>query len=461
MELVLVLAAILLSSVLAAVRLAFRSRAEAVRLRAINNALESRVAERTRSLRQALDAADDQARALTAANQAKVDFLAGMNHALRTPLTAVIGFADLMTHNAEQDPLTRRQSRALAEIRVAGSRLLSLIDRILEFSDIEAVAITVSLERVDPLLILRQVIESLRAEATARGVTLRYPTASPGHVVAADPERLGQVLLNLISNAVRHNRRGGTVLIEARHAGDRVTLVVHDDGPGIAPDRMESLFHPFYRLASREDQQDEDGQAVLGVGLAVAHRLARAMGGTLTVVSTLGEGSTFSLTLPVALATPATISSSGTEPEASRDLSDLTVLYVEDNAANITLMRHVMGALGPSLHVAETGTEGVALARDLRPDVILLDIHLPDFDGFEVKARLAEDALTQGLPVVALTAGSGPAEARRGREAGFADWLTKPVDIARLASTLWQVAGPPPPFGATSRGLTQTGWDGP
>lgn len=449
MELVLVLAAILLSSMLAAVRLALRSRAEALRLRAINNALGSRVAERTRSLRLALDAADDQARALACANQAKSNFLAGMNHALRTPLNAVIGFADLITRNAEQEPLTRKQSRAVGEIRVAGSRLLSLIDRILEFSDIEAEAVAVSLERVDPLLVLRQAIEDVRAEAVARVVTLQYPTASPGHVVAADPDRLRQVLLNLISNGVRHNRPGGTVLIEVRQAGDRVTLTVHDDGPGIEAERMEGLFQPFCRLP-HEDRPDADGEAVLGVGLAVAHRLTEAMGGTLTAASTPGEGSSFTLTLPVALATPATIAAPEIELEGSRDLSDLTVLtvltvlYVEDNAANITLMRHVMSALGPSLHIAETGTEGVALARDLRPDVILLDIHLPDFDGFEVKARLAEDALTQGLPVVALTAGSGPAEARRGREAGFAGWLTKPLDIARLATTLRQVAGPPP-----------------
>ena len=127
------------------------------------------------------------------------------------------------------------------------------------------------------------------------------------------------------------------------------------------------------------------------------------------------------------------------------DLSTLTVLYVEDNAANITLMRHVMSALGPSLHVAETGEAGVALARDLRPDVILLDIHLPDVDGFEVKARLADDELTRDLPVVALTAGSGPAEARRGHDMGFAAWLTKPLDIALLTTTLQQVAGAVPP----------------
>lgn len=445
MELVLVLTAIVLSSMLGAVRLALRSRAEAVRLRAINNALESRVAERTRSLRQALDAAGEQAQALAAANQVRADFLSGMNHALRTPLHAVIGFADLMTQNAEQEPLTRKQSRAVAEIRVAGSRLLSLIDRILDFSDIEAGAVSVTLERIDPLLIVRQAVEAMRAEAEAMGVTLQAPAASPGYAVAADPERLRQIMLNLLSNAVRHNRTGGTVLIEARQAGDRVTITIHDNGPGIAPERLEGLFQPFCRLSPRDDRPDADGQAVLGVGLAVARRLAQAMGGTLTAASTPDEGSSFALTLSTALALP-TLASAEVEPASLPSLSDLTVLYVEDNAANITLMQHVMGALGPALHVAETGAEGLALARQLHPDIILLDIHLPDFDGFEVKARLAADALTQDLPVVALTAGSGPADARRGHDAGFSAWLTKPLNITLLANTLQQVAasGPPP-----------------
>lgn len=446
MELVLFLTAILLTGLLGAVRLAMRSRAEAVRLRAINNALESRVAERTRSLRQALDAAGDQAMALAAANQARADFLSGMNHALRTPLNAVIGFADLLTQNAEQEPLTRKQAQAIAEIRIAGTRLLSLIDRILDFADIEARPVALALARVDPLLIVRQVVEAMRAEAAAAGVSIQAPAASPGYTVAADPERLRQILLNLLSNAIGHNRRGGTVLIEVRRSGDRIALAIHDDGPGIAPERIDGLFQPFCRLSPSQNHPDADGQAVLGVGLAVARRLAEAMAGTLTAASTPGEGSSFTLTLPVALAVPTPVSPPASEPLPPVDLSKLTVLYVEDNAANITLMRHVMGALGPSLHIAETGAEGLDLARDLRPDVILLDIHLPDFDGFEVKARLAQDALTQDLPVVALTAGSSPADARRGHDEGFAAWLTKPLDIALLAGTLQQVAaaGPPP-----------------
>ena len=244
---------------------------------------------------------------------------------------------------------------------------------------------------------------------------------------------------------MRHNLSGGTVLIEVRQVGDRITMAVHDNGPGIALERLESLFQPFCRLSPQENRPDADGQMVLGVGLAVARRLAQAMGGTLTAASTPGEGASFTLELAVALASANPIEAETEDTPSGAELSDMTILYIEDNAANITLMRHVMGALGPALHIAETGTQGLDLARDLRPDIILLDIHLPDFDGFEVKARLAAAPLTQDLPVVALTAGSSPTDARRGCDEGFAAWLTKPLDIALLASTLQQVAASSPP----------------
>ena len=219
------------------------------------------------------------------------------------------------------------------------------------------------------------------------------------------------------------------------------------------------MFQPFRRLsACGSDAGHANGSpgVSIGVGLAVSRRLAEAMGGALTAASIPGQGSSFTLSLPTSR-TPAqsqaqpqaqsqtqaahiqkggALDEAGPPACAAFDLGAATVLYVEDNAANITLMRHVMPALGPALHVAGTGAEGLALARDLMPDLILLDLHLPDMDGFQVKAALAADPLTRGVPVVAFTAGAGRADARRGRRAGFAAWLTKPLDIALLAATL-------------------------
>ncbi|HUH23739.1 MAG TPA: ATP-binding protein, partial [Brevundimonas sp.] len=447
MEWVLAVVAACLSCALAGLRLALKARAENRRLLTLNRSLDHSVADQARRLRQALDAASHHALELAAANQAKSDFLAGMNHAVRTPLNAVIGFSDLLLRNTGHEPLTHRQTRAVQQVRAAGGQLLSLIDRVLDFSDLDAGVLDLSLERLDPQLLVRQAVEAVRAEAEAAEVVLEpAPAPHAGVAVMADAARLKQILHNLLSNAVRHNRPGGAVRVELRPASDadptQTLIVVHDTGPGVDPDQLDRLFQPFRRLsACGSDAGHADGSpgVSIGVGLAVSRRLAEAMGGALTVASIPGQGSSFTLSLP---ASTTQAQAAGALAEANPsvstafDLSTVTVLYVEDNAANITLMRHVMPALGPALHVAETGAQGLALARDLMPDLILLDLHLPDMDGFQVKARLAADPLTRGLPVVAFTAGAGRADARRGRRAGFAAWLTKPLDIALLAATL-------------------------
>jgi|GEM_PF-192841 len=455
MEWVLAVVAACLSCALAGLRLALKARAQNRRLLTLNRSLDQRVADHARRLRQALDAASSHTLELAAANQAKSDFLAGMNHAVRTPLNAVIGFSDLLLRNTGREPLTHRQTQAVQQVRAAGGQLLSLIDRVLDFSDLDAGVLDLSLERLDPQILVRQAVEAVRAEAEAAEVVLEpAPVPQAGVAVLADAARLKQVLHNLLSNAVRHNRPGGGVRVELRPACDadpaRTLIVVHDTGPGVDPDQLDRLFQPFRRLsACGSDASHADGGpgVSIGVGLAVSRRLAEAMGGALTAASVPGQGSSFTLSLPASTrqAEAARIQEGGAHAETGQpscdafDLSTATVLYIEDNAANLALMRQVMPALGPALHVAETGAEGLALARDLMPDLILLDLHLPDMDGFQVKAALASDPLTRGIPVVAFTAGAGRADARRGRKAGFAAWLTKPLDIALLAATLQTV----------------------
>jgi signal transduction histidine kinase/CheY-like chemotaxis protein len=450
MEWVLAVVAASLSCAAAALRLALKARAQNRRLLTLNRSLDQRIADHARRLRQALDAASGHALELAAANQAQSDFLAGMNHAVRTPLNAVIGFSDLLLRNTDHEPLTHRQMRAVQQVRAAGGQLLDLIDRVLDFAELDTGMTDLSLERLDPQILVRQAMDAVRAEAAAAGVTLAAaPTPLAGVAVMADAARLRQILHNLLTNAVRHNRSGGGVRVELRHASDadpaRTLIVVHDTGPGIDPDQMQRLFQPFRRLsACGSDAGHVNGSpgVSIGVGLAVSRRLAEAMGGELGVVSTPGQGTSFTLSLPVSMTQAQFVAGHAEEkPPAIPpvDLASTTVLYIEDHPANIALMRQVMPALGPALHVAETGAEGLALARDLMPDLILLDLHLPDMDGFQVKAALAADPLTRGVPVVALTAGAGCADARRGRKAGFADWLTKPLDIVLLAATLQTV----------------------
>ncbi len=429
MELVLVVVALALSGCWAGLRMAMKARREVAILRRVNATLEACSEERARELQTALAAAEGQAAQVEAAHRAKAEFLASMSHELRTPLNAVIGFSDLMRMNEAQEPLTHRQHQAVEQIRDAGARLLVLVDEVLNLADIEGGRLALTVERVDPLLVARQVCEALRPMAEAAGIALREPSPVAGLIARADRERLRQVLTAVIGNAVKYNRPGGAVLIEARQSAEGVSLSVHDTGPGLPAARMNDLFQPFSRLG--REASEVPGA---GLGLAVARRLIEAMGGRLEAESQAGEGAVFTVRLPVGVAQPRAVVAS---PVPAADLPEATLLYVEDNSSNIALMRHVITALGRiRLHVAETGTDGLTLARELRPDVIILDINLPGMDGFELKARLAGDALTRGVPVLALSARAAFADIRRGREAGFADYLTKPLQITALVEAL-------------------------
>ena len=441
MELILIIAAIGLSVALTGVKLAIRSRDEGVRLRALNNSLEGRVAEATRELRSALAASGQEARGLASASQAKTDFLASMSHELRTPLNAVIGFGELLRMNAATEPLTLRQKHAVDHILAAGQHLLTLVEEVLDLARIEAGKLSMSMEAVDPHLVARQVCHALRLEAEAAGITLKSPPVAAGFGVVADRTRLRQVLLNLVTNAIKYNRAGGEVAVELRQerVGGRETMVlaVRDTGVGIPAERMVELFQPFNRLG-----RETSTVPGTGIGLTVSRRLAEAMQGRLEADSREGVGSCFTLYLPLARACAPQV------PAGELPVLDTpalpggvaTLLYVEDNPSNIALMRHVVTALGSlQLHIAETGHEGLALARDLRPDIILLDINLPGMSGFELKARLDVDPLTCDLPVLALSASAMPSDIRRGEAAGFREYLTKPLDIPAFARALNRV----------------------
>jgi len=435
MELVLVVVALALSGCWAGLRMAVKARREVGILRRINATLEACSEQRARELQAALTAAEGQAAQVEAAHRAKTEFLTSMSHELRTPLNAVIGFSDLMRMNEAQEPLTHRQHQALEQIRDAGARLLVLVDEVLNLADIEGGRLALNVERLDPLLVARQVCEALRPMAEAAEVELLEPPPVAGLAAHADRERLRQVLTALIANAVKYNRPGGAVLIEARQSAEGVSLSVHDTGPGLPAARMNGLFQPFNRLG--REASDVPGA---GLGLAVARRLIDAMGGRLEAESREGEGAVFTMYLPASAAQPRPLIAS---PVPAADLPEATLLYVEDNPSNVALMRHVTTAFGRlRLHVAQTGPEGLALARDLRPDVIILDINLPGMDGFELKARLGEDPLTRTVPVLALSAGAALADIRRGREAGFMEYLTKPLQIPALAEALSRALSP-------------------
>ena len=378
----------------------------------------------------ALHAARDEA---LRASGAKTEFLSSMSHELRTPLNAILGFAALLDRQADALP-DERGRRYLGEIRAAGEHLLALINDVLDLARVEAGAIAL---RAEPVLLRPVADECLRLlRPVAEGQEVRLPDTavlSP-FTVQADRRRLKQVLLNLLSNAVRYNRQGGQVTLCATADGPLLRLTIADQGAGIAAADQARLFIPFERLDA--ERQGVEG---VGVGLALSRQLVERMGGRIGVDSGPGEGSRFWFTVPLAQAMPA-------EPPRPPLPGRLPpgphaglwrLLYIEDNPVNAVLMEAML-AHEPTvqLRVALLPEEGLAQACQSPPDGLLLDIQLPGIDGYEVLRRLRADPATAAVPVIAISANAMPDDIARGLAAGFDDYLAKPLDWSALMAAL-------------------------
>ena len=372
------------------------------------------------------------------ANLAKSEFLSRMSHELRTPLNAILGFAQLL----ELDDLDARQRDNVAHIVSGGKHLLDLINEVLEISRIEAGTMSPAIEPVHAAAIVNDAIELVGPLATQRGITLRTDTRTQRGVwVAADHQRLKQVLLNLLANAVKYNREGGSVTVRIKQLGERVRILVTDTGLGIPQDQLPRLFTPFERLGA-----EASGVEGTGLGLVLALRLTEAMDGSLGVESQPWIGSTFHVELPLAEAPeqtepePAPRRLTVIEHGASERRGAHRVLYIEDDAANTRLMTQLF-ADEPRLELMTTmhGRLGIELARQHRPDLILLDIHLPDVDGDEILKRLRSDELTRAIPVIAVSADATEDQRKRMIALGAARYLTKPLSLSVVLSAIWEV----------------------
>jgi signal transduction histidine kinase/ActR/RegA family two-component response regulator len=373
------------------------------------------------------------------ANLAKSEFLSRMSHELRTPLNAILGFAQLL----QMDDLAPDQREGVDHINVAGRHLLSLIDETLQISRIEAGRLEVMIESI-PL-----------AEAVRTAVAMVEPIAAKMHVdvhaemlegeevvVSGDRQRLTQVLLNLLSNAVKYNREEGVVTISCRapRAGS-VSILVADTGIGIASEHVERLFSPFDRLGAEASEVQGTG-----LGLAVSKQLIEAMGGTIRLERSIpGEGTVFAVDLPLAEEEMAAGEDSpdGSEPRGMPTTTGL-VVYIEDNAANRQLVERVL-AKRPDVELLTVtqGDAGLELIRERHPDLVLLDLHLPDRPGSEILRSLKEDARTHDVPVVVLTADVFHEQRETSLAAGAYACLTKPVDIEDLLRIVDDVVGSP------------------
>ena len=365
------------------------------------------------------------------ANRAKNEFLSRTSHELRTPLNAILGFGQLL----EMDDLPEHQAASVHDILSAGRHLLKLIDEVLDISRIEAGRLALSMEPVMVGDIADSAMSVMRPLAAERGVALsaELGNARAAHVLA-DRQRLHQVLLNLLSNAIKYNRKGGSVTLLCVPAdGDRVHLEVVDTGPGIAEDKLERLFAPFDRLGAEETQIEGTG-----LGLALSKNLCEAMGGALHVKSVVGRGSRFWIELPRVEAPQdddaPVVPAAG--PAAGGD-GELTVLYIEDNPSNFKLVQRILERWRKVVLLsAIQGALGLELAQRHRPDLVLLDLHLPDMHGSAVLDELHSDPRTSGIPVVVVSADATAGEIQRLRDKGAHDYVTKPLDVTQFLASL-------------------------
>jgi len=365
---------------------------------------------------------------LRRADEAKSEFLSRMSHELRTPLNAVLGFGQLL----QVDTLTKPQMENVAQILRSGRHLLDLINEVLDLSVVEAGRLTLSVEPVELDDVVREAVTLVGPNASGRNIALLVESDNACWM-SGDRQRLLQVLLNLFSNAVKYNREGGSVRATSGCDENVAWIEVEDTGPGIPLERLDRLFQPFDRLGMEATSVEG-----VGLGLSLSKVLVEAMAGSISVRSVVGEGTTFRLEVP-ATSAPA----GGWEPQRVLDDPKTTiplegrVLYIEDNESNVRLVRRIVERRpGVELLTAAQGSIGVELAQHHDPALVLLDLHLPDMHGADVLAQLRATPRTAGLPVVILSADATAEQVTRLFAAGASDYLTKPLDVAKVLAVL-------------------------
>ncbi len=409
----------------------------------------------------------------------KSKFLARMSHELRTPLNAVLGFAELLlTEEAGSDDAAASRRRRLEHIRGAGQHLLTLINDVLSLSALEGGEVRITLQPVALRALVEQTLPMVAPlqlqQLQQQGQPLNVTLGALDLHVLADATRLRQVLLNLLSNAIKYNKPGGSVRVEALRRGASVLLRVADTGRGMSDEQLRHLFEPFNRLGA--DRGEIEGT---GIGLAITKALVESMGGSVHVDSRQGEGSVFELRLPAAeppviepmiapligpltapLTTPMTapMTAPMIAPDAAPEGASVgfaspppaphgqhRVLYIEDNSVNALIISELVARRSDlALQIAVDGTRGVQQAQALLPDLILLDMQLPDFDGFEVLRRLQALPQTARIPCIALSANAMPADIDRALKAGMSDYWTKPLDFKVFMDSLDRLFGKAP-----------------
>jgi CheY-like chemotaxis protein len=357
-----------------------------------------------------------------------------MSHELRSPLNAILGFAQLMDSSS---PLpTADQKASIDQILKAGWYLLELINEILDLALIESGRLSLSLEPMSLVDVMLECQAMVEPQAQKNGIKISFPLFECSCFISADRTRVKQVLLNLLSNAIKYNRPQGTVEVTCRAGSEkRIRISVHDSGEGLSPENMALLFQPFNRLG-----QEGTAEEGTGIGLVVSKRLVELMGGKIGVESTVGAGSVFWFELNLA-AEPQLLGVAAAHAPLKAHIQHgaglHTLLYIEDNQANMQLVEQII-ARRPDMRLltAADGRLGVEMAHANLPEVILMDINLPGMSGIQALKILREDPLTAHIPVIAISANAMPHDVRKGLEAGFLSYLTKPIKVDKFMAAL-------------------------
>ena len=370
------------------------------------------------------------------ANHAKSEFLSSMSHELRSPLNAILGFAQLM--ESDPAPQSSTQKEGVAQILQAGWHLLNLINEVLNLAKVESGQFPISEEPVSLQEVMLECHAMVESQANEHGISLNFPKFPRPMFVRADKTRIKQVLTNLLSNAIKYNVAKGSVDVTYDVVrNDFVRISVTDSGPGLTPEQLQHLFLPFNRLG-----QEAGPIEGTGIGLVVAKRLVEIMGGIIGAESTVGQGSVFwfelkSSSAPASLAMADVPALSLEIPAVSRNISPYTLLYIEDNPANLQLVEQIIVRYPEiSLLSATDAKDGIAIAREKLPEVILMDINLPGMSGIDAMQILREDPLTKHIPVIAITANAMQLDIENGLQAGFFRYITKPIEINEFMDAL-------------------------
>ncbi len=388
--------------------------------------------ERYNALRKEIDAKEK----AQEADRAKTEFLSRMSHELRTPMNAILGFGQLLARDSK-NPLTQQQNKNIREILKAGSHLLELINDVLDLSTIESGKLSLSIENVNLFEVVKESLELVVPAAEQRNIRVINEIHSHNNsYVKVDRTRFKQVLLNILTNSIKYNNENGQVILKVNDSEpDKILLEIKDTGIGIPKDQHEFIFEPFNRMGAEESSVEG-----IGIGLSIAHRLLTHMKGEIQFESEVGKGTTFSLQIVKGeapeLPCPDSVKQHSEKDCLSEEQSKL-VLYIEDNPANLKLVEEIFKVLdGVSLLTAPQAKMGIELAKSHLPDLILMDINLPEMDGHTALKLLRSFEETKDIPTIAISANAMKGDIEKGLQSGFLSYITKPIQVDTFINTL-------------------------